>query len=292
MTNEELIQRFASINIWRKGDQRAPHKPLVVLTALANLQQKGTSRLIYAEHKDHLVQLLKDFGPQRRSYHPEEPFVRLSNDKSNLWQVNSTELLDTKSPNSGTLVRTSAFGQFTNEIEQHLRNHPSAVTDLALAILNEHFPGSIHQDIIDAVGLNLTVLRQVRDSAFRNKIMIAYERKCAVCNFNVQLGDTYIGLDAAHIKWKKAYGPDSEENGLLLCTMHHKLFDRGAFTLNDKMEIMVSDQAHGTFGFKEWLMDYHGAKIRLPQRKHYYPEPSFTSWHVSEVFHGSYRDKR
>lgn len=120
--------------------------------------------------------------------------------------------------------------------------------------------------------------------------MIAYERKCAICNFNVQLGDTYVGLDAAHIKWKKAQGPDIESNGLLLCTMHHKSFDRGAYTITDRMEIMVSDQAHGTFGFNEWLMDYHGKKVRLPQRQQYYPEPSFTEWHVKEVFHGRYRE--
>lgn len=245
--------------------------------------------MVYAEQKDHLTQLLKDFGPQRQSYHPEEPFTRLSNDKNNLWLVNSDGSIDTRSPNSKKLIQTNTSGQFTPEIEGYLTNNESAISDLAQAILDEHFPGSIHQDIIDAIGLNLTI-RQMRDPAFRNKIMIAYERRCAVCNFNIQLGDTYIGLDAAHIKWKKAHGPDSEVNGLLLCTMHHKLFDRGAFTLNSKMEVMVSDKAHGTYGFKEWLMDYHGTSIRLPQRKSYYPEPSFTTWHVNEVFHGEYRE--
>ena len=37
-----------------------------------------------------------------------------------------------------------------------------------------------------------------------------------------------LGIEAAHIKWHQAGGPDTEDNGLALCTLHHKRFDRGA----------------------------------------------------------------
>lgn len=290
MTTTELLQKFSSLNIWRQGDQRAPHKPFVILTALAELQRKGSSRISYAEKKDHLIRLLKDFGPQRKSYHPEEPFARLANEKETIWILEGDLPINTKSPSTNRLIEANATGQFSANIEGFLLKNDAAARELAQMILDEHFPPSIHEDIIDAVGLDMAIIKAIRDPAFRNKIMIAYERRCAICSFNVQLGDTYIGLDAAHIKWKKAHGPDTETNGLLLCTMHHKLFDRGAFTVNEKMEIMISDQAHGTFGFQEWLMDYQGQKLRLPQRQQYYPEPSFTDWHVREVFHGRYRE--
>jgi HNH endonuclease len=39
------------------------------------------------------------------------------------------------------------------------------------------------------------------------------------------------GLEAAHIKWFQARGPDVVQNGLALCSLHHKIFDLGAFTV-------------------------------------------------------------
>jgi putative restriction endonuclease len=73
----------------------------------------------------------------------------------------------------------------------------------------------------------------------------------------VRLGDTLVGLEAAHIKWYQAGGPDAEVNGIALCSLHHTLFDRGAFTLSDSMRIQVSERAHGSTGFQEWLMVFH-----------------------------------
>jgi len=32
---DEILRRFDRLNVWRRGDQRAPHKPLLVLLALA-----------------------------------------------------------------------------------------------------------------------------------------------------------------------------------------------------------------------------------------------------------------
>lgn len=76
---------------------------------------------------------------------------------------------------------------------------------------------------------------------------------------------------------------------MALCALHHKLFDRGAFTLSDQMKIEVSERAHGSMGFNEWLMAFHGKQIHPPQRPAYYPEPKFVAWHVREVFQGSSR---
>ncbi|MFW6372623.1 MAG: HNH endonuclease, partial [Thermodesulfobacteriota bacterium] len=99
-----------------------------------------------------------------------------------------------------------------------------------------------------------------------------------------------VALEAAHIKWHQAGGPDTEINGLALCSLHHKLFDRGAFTLSDNLEIMVSDRANGREGFREWLLRFHGTRIHSPQRATYVPNSDFRIWHVREVFKGSFRD--
>ncbi|NLJ81412.1 MAG: hypothetical protein GX335_10370 [Firmicutes bacterium] len=60
--------------------------------------------------------------------------------------------------------------------------------------------------------------------------MEAHECPWAVCGFNIRIGTSPVGLEASHIKWRQFSGPDLEINGLALCSLHHRLFDRGAFT--------------------------------------------------------------
>jgi putative restriction endonuclease len=80
---------------------------------------------------------------------------------------------------------------------------------IASRILEQHFPESLHPDILNAVGLSLetTVTRRKRDPAFRQRVLKAYEYRCAVCGFDVRLGSVSIALDAAHIRWHQAGGP-------------------------------------------------------------------------------------
>ena len=168
-------------------------------------------------------------------------------------------------------------------------------------LLEIHFPYSIHEDILRAVEIDSPLQiakpqrqdskRQKRDSSFRPKILKAYEEKCAVCGFDVKLGTESIALEAAHIKWYTHRGPDEVANGLALCSLHHKLFDLGAFTLSEQLEIMISDDAHGSVGFQEWLKKFHGEKINLPHSQSHYPEVKFIGWHVKEVFKGNYREQ-
>lgn len=160
-------------------------------------------------------------------------------------------------------------------------------------ILDSNFPSSIHEDILQSVGIDIESQRldeKKRHPEFRENILRAYEYRCSVCSFDVRLGHFPIALESAYIKWSQAGGPDTEVNGIALCALHHKLFDRGVFTLSDKMTILVSAHAYGIVGFQEWLMNFHGKKITPPQRKSFYPDREFVEWHVREVFRGEYRD--
>jgi ketosteroid isomerase-like protein len=64
------------------------------------------------------------------------------------------------------------------------------------------------------------------------------------------------------------------------------LFDRGVFTLTPERKMVVSQYAHGTHGFEEWLMRFNGQFIREPIQPYYYPSHIFLNWHVREVFKG------
>lgn len=71
--------------------------------------------------------------------------------------------------------------------------------------------------------------------------------------------------------------------------MHHKLFDRGVFTIDQELKLLVSEDAYGNNGFDEWLMRFHGKEIATPIRPQYKPHDDFILWNVREVFKGAGR---
>ena len=99
-------------------------------------------------------------------------------------------------------------------------------------------------------------------------------------------------LEAAHIRWHVAEGPDTEGNGIALCSLHHKLFDRGVFTLSDQLVLRVSGYVDTeSIGYDEWLRRFDNQEIMHPPEQSYYPNEEYTQWHVREVFKGDYREK-
>ena len=294
MDRETIIQTFETLSLWRREGERAPHKPLLVLYAIGRLLRDGIRLISYSEIDENLERLLREFGPRRANYGTQYPFWRLQND--GIWEIpDADRIRQTASGDAlrSDLVRYNASGGFLEDIACQLQNDSTLSFEVIQNLLNAHFPSSLHEDILQAVGIEFPLPisnRQRINPSFRVNILRAYEYKCAVCSFDVRLGTSPIALEASHIRWRQANGPDIEVNGLALCSLHHKLFDRGAFTLSDQLEVMVSDEAHGSVGFEEWLMRFHGEQISFPQRQSYYPHESFIDWHVREVFQGDYRE--
>jgi len=295
MNKEEIRQRIDSLNVWKRGSQRAPHKPLLLLYAMGRCLRGNERMISYANIDRDLKKLLAEFGPSRKSYHPEYPFWHLQTD--GIWELGNAEQTEMRAfgadPKKSELLKHHVYGGLPYDVYRQLKSDRNFFADIAARILESSFPASIHEDILQAVGLdmeNMASTARIRDPRFRDRILTAYEYQCAVCGFNVRVGDSLVALEAAHIKWHQAGGPDIENNGIALCSMHHKLFDRGAFTISGDMKMRVSEIAHGTHGFNEWLMAYHDKEIRPPQRPAYYPEPKYVDWHVKEVFKGYARD--
>lgn len=294
MDRQELVNKVLHVKSWQRGGTRAPHKPLLLLYAIAKFLS-GQDQIAYAEAEEDLRNLLADFGPWRKVYRPFEPFWRLQ--KDGLWEVaSSSPFMEDSSGGVSrqALLQKNAHGCLTKEIKTLLHKQPDFVQNIIEEILNANFPETIHEDILQAIGIDFQevghgIKRRKRCPKFREKVLQAYDYRCAVCGFDVRLGHTPIALEAAHIKWHQAGGPDTEKNSLALCALHHKLFDRGAFTLSDTLEVLVSDRANGYHGFREWLLQYQGERIRHPQRSQYSPDFQFVSWHTNEVFMGSVR---
>ena len=297
MQRQELTDKFRGLTVWKNGGQRAPHKPLLVLLALGYLQREGRRELAYAEIEGPMKKLLEDFGPPRQSYHPEYPFFHLQSD--GVWAL-TTEAgiqlpLDRKYPSAGVFREYGVKGGFPEPLLRTFQEDPEAIREVADLLLSAHFPPTYHDDILQSVGLDLEVTgtagspTRIRDPQFRHEVLTAYGYRCAVCGLKIEMQDKTVALEAAHIKWHQAGGPDHTANGLALCTLHHKLFDVGAFTLNHDLLVAVSSLANGNEGFRRWLLDFNGAAISPPSLTDFYPKGDFLDWHVREVFKGEGR---
>ncbi len=93
-SSKSLQQAIANIKIWHKGEQRAPHKPLLLLYVLAGYLNGHPRLFDYgSEIYEPLHSLLERFGPQRSQYRPDMPFWRLQGD--GFWQLHNAELCST-----------------------------------------------------------------------------------------------------------------------------------------------------------------------------------------------------
>jgi putative restriction endonuclease len=63
-----VIDQFDGLNVWSRGDQRAPHKPLLVLYALGRWSRGDTADIPFRDVDRDLTGLLREFGPSRQSY--------------------------------------------------------------------------------------------------------------------------------------------------------------------------------------------------------------------------------
>ena len=299
MNDVDFLHRLSRINVWKSGGRRAPHKPLLMLYALGRVQQ-GTKRLIpYHEVERHLTSLLRRFGLPGKSIHPEFPFGRLSND--GLWEIPGVEAVSrTKSEDlhKSSLIQQDIHGGLKEADYETLLGDHRLIQEAANLLLDAHFPQSMHGDIRAAVGLgNEGAIRETgsitdtptrtRDPSFRHEVLRAYEYRCAVCEYDIRLGDELLGLEAAHVKWHAAGGPDEVQNGLALCGFHHKAFDRGAWGLEADepgYRILISSEVHGRSDAVRWLRDYRDKDLRVPQRTDWFPDTKFVQWHTKEVF--------
>ena len=296
MDQQKLLNQVSKINVCKSGSKRSPHKPLLILLCLARIQT-GEPRLVsFDEIEAKLVRMLSDFGPLSARKTPQLPFWHLQSD--GFWEIPNPQGVLTKSGSvSVKILRDEKVkGGFTTEVYDLLTQQPELIQLLSEEILDIHFPSSLRQDILDEVGLDFEAnlgfsdhkKAKKRDPKFRKRIMEAYEYRCAICDFSVRMENTPIALEAAHIKWFQAGGPDIETNGLALCSLHHKLLDRGALAIGRDLKIVISEKANGHAGFEEWVLRYDGKPLREPRNKDFLPNPDFTNWHIREVFQGKY----
>lgn len=116
--------------------------------------------------------------------------------------------------------------------------------------------------------------------AFRVLVMEAYERRCAVTGEK-----TLPVLEAAHIKPYSLNGPHRVNNGILLRSDLHKLFDLGYVTVTPELRLEVSPRLKSEWQNGREYYAHHGETLRIhPADAASRPSREFLTWHNENRF--------
>lgn len=117
---------------------------------------------------------------------------------------------------------------------------------------------------------------------FRGTILASYRARCCVCD--IPIPDLLI---ASHIiPWK-----DREDlrlnphNGLCLCALHDKAFDKGFMTIDSDYTVIISTMIYHYLpqdALNNGLIAYQKRKISLPDR--FLPDKGFLEVHQQQYF--------
>lgn len=124
--------------------------------------------------------------------------------------------------------------------------------------------------------------QRLGQGAFRVLVTDAYKRRCAISGEK-----TLPVLQAAHIRPYSEEGPHLVQNGLLLRSDMHTLFDNGYITVDEDYRINVSKSLHEDYGNGKDYYKFHGKELLiLPDNKEERPSKDFLLWHNEHVYKG------
>ena len=144
----------------------------------------------------------------------------------------------------------------------------------------EDLPDEIPAHIRDQMfGDARLVVPRLGQDAFKAVIANNYHYRCAITGDKVR-----PVLQAAHILPVADGGIHRSDNGLLLRSDIHTLFDRGYIGIDPKLRLIVSPRLRDEFGNGDALYAMAGSEIARPDRRRDEPNREFLDWHLETRF--------
>jgi putative restriction endonuclease len=117
---------------------------------------------------------------------------------------------------------------------------------------------------------------------FRATILTSFQSRCCICG--IPIPDLLI---ASHIiPWGKREDTRLDpHNGLCLCALHDRAFDKGFLTVTNEYYIQISQRIKTYFphdALQKHFAFYEGKTISLPDK--FIPDKHFLEYHGEEIF--------
>jgi putative restriction endonuclease len=123
------------------------------------------------------------------------------------------------------------------------------------------------------------VIPRLGQGGFKALVHDAYRDRCSITGHKIR-----PTLQAAHILPVNKGGEHRLDNGLLLRSDVHTMFDRGYLGVDPKFKLRVSPRVRAEFGNGDEFYEREGSVIALPEHARDRPNSEFLTWHMDEVF--------
>jgi len=129
------------------------------------------------------------------------------------------------------------------------------------------------------------IVRTLRERRFGTILREVYHEKCSLCSLGYRFQGRSLGLEAAHVIPVESRGVVGDiRNGILLCRNHHSLFDSYAWTLDERLQVVVTnDREFRTSALANHVLDWEGRRLaNLPEAPFNLPAPEAVAWRLAE----------
>jgi putative restriction endonuclease len=285
-------EEISKIKIHRSGAVVSLHKPLLLLLTISDVIHGRKNEFAFKDIEEPLKSLLSKYGLKNtKSLKPEYPFVYLGSSPT-LWKC-SIDRSTLKHPDAVTRAEAiDSVGRFEDNFYLYLQDKERAKS-LVWQLIEEYWPEAYHQDILSDLGIDGVMnsvilqanLKPRPGRLFVEEVLDHYERQCAICGQSIRLGDSLIGIDACHVKPIQHLGDDHITNGIALCKIHHWALDRGAISISEQRELLISPKLNGT-RINEYFHNYTQGNIFTPRNSAYQLNEENLIYHRKYLFDG------
>ena len=123
--------------------------------------------------------------------------------------------------------------------------------------------------------------RRLGQGAFRALVTDVYHRTCAITQERA-----LPALDAAHILPFSDVRAHSVQNGILLRSDVHRLFDAGYITVTPDHRVEASQRMKDDFNDGDNYLKLHGSGVWVPDDPALRPDEAALQWHNEKVYRG------
>lgn len=286
MNQKDILIELKCLKTFKSGGVVALHKPLLLLLIFSKIiKGQKDNVFVFDEIEPELTDLLKLYGwKNTKVYRPEYPFVFLGSSK--IWESElKPEMLKRRDVPTKYELRGTR-GKLDDSVFRLVLESRKVLESCIYELINQFWTEAYHDEILAFLNIDLEYSmfqKRKRSKQFVENVLVAYEKKCAICEQSIRIRDELICIDACHVRPLHANGEDIIGNGIALCKYHHWALDRGAISIDENWKVLISDHISGMKANK-YLYSYEGKTLFRPRKRENYLTPENIDWHRKYIF--------
>ena len=269
-------------------------KPLLLLLVISKFEEGyfSDNKITFDDIEKELTELIENYGgrPSSSGAKANQPFQYMNS--APFWNINlplGIKMTHSRDLSLKILKQKDTYVTLDEKLYVSLKESSRTRAILSNFILQKWWPETVQEELRNVLKLPIETFvktKNNRSKDFANLVLANFRYRCAFCGFSSTFNKYSFGIDGAHIQWFSQNGPDTIDNGLSLCKLHHWAFDRGVLSVHpEKLEILVSSKFVGQDEQSMRIIEGLHGEVLYPF-KEIRPNQSFLEWHNDCIFIG------